>query len=156
MRIVLSHLSLNFLGGEERLCLSSIGALKKYGHHVTLFTVERTNWKIVQRVFGNVTRPDEEIFTTSLSIHDNFSKPFIPVFSYIDYLKKLIELLGSKKYDVIINTYGDVFTSIADISYIHFPIKATLDYYQIPAFTSPIKWQAYSQTYKILSPLIDN
>lgn len=156
MRIAISHLSLNFLGGEERLCLSSIDALKKKGHHVTLFTVEKTHWKIVQKVFGDTTMPDEEIFITSLPIHNKFSKPFIPIFSYLNYIKTLINLLSSKKYDVIINTYGDIFTSIADVSYVHFPLKATLDYYQIPAFTSPITWKAYSQTYKILSSFIDN
>lgn len=155
MHVALSHLSLNFLGGEERLCLSFIDALKKNGHYVTLLTIEKTSWKIIQRVFGDVTPPNEEKFITSLSLHDKFSKPIIPIFSYVNYLKRLIDLMGSRKYDVIINTYGDIFTSIADISYVHFPIKAIIDYNQIPAFSSLITWKAYSQAYKILSPIID-
>jgi glycosyltransferase involved in cell wall biosynthesis len=156
MRIAISHLSLNFLGGEERLCLSFIGALKRSGHHVTLCTIEKTNWEMVHKVFGNTIMPDEEIFMTTLPLHGAFSKAFVPLLSYLSYLKGLFKLNFKRNYDIIINTYGDIFNSIADIAYVHFPIIATLDYQQIPAFTSPIKWRICSQAYKFFNHFINN
>lgn len=157
MKIALSHLSLNFLGGEEKLCLSFIEALKSSNHHVTLFTVEKTNWKSVQKIFGKVTVPDEELFVASLPIHNNFSKMPMLMFSYASYLAGLVELnLKRKKYNIIINTYGDLFNSVADVTYVHFPIRATLNYSQIPVFASPFKWRIYSQLYRFLSLLTDH
>jgi len=148
VRIALTHLSLNFLGGEEYLCLSFIKALKRQGYHVTLFTLEKTNWEIIRRVFGDVTLPDAEACVPHFLIHNKFSNSITPLLSYLIYLKKLATLVYRRKYDIVINTYGDVFTSIADLSYVHFPIIATLDYSQIPAFTSPITWKAYSKAFK--------
>ncbi len=155
MHVAVAHLSVNFLGGEEKLCLSFVNALKKGGHNVTLFTVEKTDWKTIRQFFGDVAMPDKEIFMTSSPIHSKFSKDFVPMFSYVNYLRGLVKLVSQRKYDVVINTYGDMFTSIADLSYLHFPIEATFDYHQIPAFTSPFKWAAYLQVYKIFSFVID-
>jgi glycosyltransferase involved in cell wall biosynthesis len=156
MKVAISHLSLNFLGGEEKLCLSFIKALKLNGHKVTLFTVEKTDWRAMQRFFGKVLMPDKEIYLTFLPIHENFSKNSTVAFSYASYFAGLIKLNFVEEYNVVINTYGDVFNSIADISYVHFPIKATLEYHQIPAFTSPLKWKLYSKIYSISSLFADN
>lgn len=155
MHVALAHLSLNFLGGEEKLCLTFIDALKKSGHHVTLFTLERTDWNEVRSFFGDVTIPDKEIFTTSSPVHSMFLKTFVPIYSYVTYLRGLMELVSRREYNIVINTYGDMFTSIADLSYVHFPIKATFDYHQIPAFSSSQTWKAYLQTYEILSKFVD-
>jgi alpha-1,2-mannosyltransferase len=149
MKIVVCHLSLNFLGGEEKLCLSFIDALKRNKHNVTLFTLEKTDWKAVQKMFGNFTQPDVEVHMSSFLVYNKFSKLAIPLLSYLAYFKGLVALVSRGKYDVVINTYGDMFTSIADLSYVHFPITATLDYGQIPAFASPTLWKAYSQAFKI-------
>jgi len=143
------HLSLNFLGGEERLCLSFINALKKQGCHVTLFTLEKTDWRAVGKVFGEITLPDAEVNMSSLFIHGKFSSPIIPLLSYLAYFEGLMALVSRRKYDIVINTYGDMFTSIADLSYVHFPITATLNYGQIPAFTSSMTWKAYSEAFKV-------
>jgi glycosyltransferase involved in cell wall biosynthesis len=156
MEIALSHLSLNFLGGEEKLCLSFIEALKLNDHHVTLFTVEKTNWHSIQRFFGRITKPDEEIFVTPLAIHANFTKMSTLAFSYANYLAGLIRLGSRRRYDVVINTYGDLFNSIADIAYVHFPIRATMDYSQTPAFASSFKWKLYCQTYNLSNLLLDH
>ncbi len=155
MRVALAHLSLNFLGGEEKLCLSFIDALKKSGHRVTLFTLEKTDWEEIMKFFGDVGTPDEEIFVTSSPIHSMFSKAFIPFYSYVNYLRGLVKLVSRREHDIVINTYGDVFTSIADLSYVHFPIGATFDYRQIPAFSSQFKWATYSKVYKLLGFAIE-
>ena len=98
--IALSHLSLNFLGGEENLCLSFIEALKMSGHRVTLFTVEKTDWGSIREFFGNVMMPDEEIYTTSLTIHARFLETSTLAFAYTNYLARLIKLNSKGKYDL--------------------------------------------------------
>jgi alpha-1,2-mannosyltransferase len=151
--IAVAHLSLNFFGGEEKLCLSVIEALKLSNHRVTLFTVEKTDWASASRFFDCAMRPDAQVYPKSSMIRSGLTKTSALVFAYVKYLEGLISLRG--KYDLIINTYGDLVNSIADVSYVHFPIKATLDYSQIPVFMSPIKWTAYCQVYNLAALFVD-
>jgi len=156
MKIALSHLSLNFLGGEEKLCLSFIEALKLGGHKVTLFTVEKTDWNSIRKFFGNISMPDEEKYATSLAIHTRFSETPTLAFAYAKYLEGLTKLSYKRKYDLVINTYGDLINSIADLAYVHFPIRATLNYSQTPAFISPFKWKIYCKVYNLTTSILDN
>lgn len=156
MNIAISHLSLNFLGGEEKLCLSFVEALKLHSHRVTLFTVEKTDWDSIRRFFGKLMMPDEEIYVTPLTIHTRFLEIPTLVFAYVNYLAGLIKLSYEKKYDLVINTYGDLINSIADVTYVHFPIRATLDYSQTPAFVSALKWRIYCQAYNLTTSILDN
>jgi len=155
MNIALAHLTLNFLGGEENLCLSFIDALKRCGHRVTLFTVEKTDWDSVRQFFGNTTPPDEEIYATSSVMHDKFLKASTLMLAYTNFLVGLIRLNHNKRYDLIINNYGDLINSLADITYVHFPLRATLEYSQTPAFVSPIRWEAYCRVYNLAVALLD-
>ena len=156
MSVALSHLSLNFLGGEEKLCLSFIEALHSSGYQVALHTVEKTDWASVRRFFGKITKPDREVYTTSSAVHASFFKTPNLIMAYARYLGRLVKLASEEKYDVIINTYGDLINSIADVSYVHFPIIATVDYPQTPAFTSPFKWKAYCRIYSIAATFLDS
>lgn len=61
MNISIIHHSLNPRGGAERLCLTTIEALKEKGHEVCLGTFEKTNWNEVEESFKDVVRPDKEI-----------------------------------------------------------------------------------------------
>lgn len=155
MNVVLSHLTLNFLGGEEKLCLSIIKALKLNGNRVTLFTVEKTDWGSVRKFFGNFVKPNEEIYSAPLTISANLKTSTLAL-AYANYLAGLIKFTFKRKYDLVINTYGDLINSVADLSYVHFPLRATLDYSQTPVFTSLIKWKAYCQAYNLASLILDN
>jgi glycosyltransferase involved in cell wall biosynthesis len=155
MNIALSHLTLNFLGGEENLCLSFIDALKRGGHRVTLFTVEKTDWDLVRQFFGSITLPDEEICATSSIMHDKFLKTSTLMLAYANFLAGLIRLNRNKRYGLIINSYGDLINSVADLTYVHFPLRATLDYSQTPAFISPLRWQVYCRVYTLAASVLD-
>jgi alpha-1,2-mannosyltransferase len=155
MNIALSHLTLNFLGGEENLCLSFIDSLKRGGHRVTLFTVERTDWDLVRQFFGSITLPDEEIYATSSIMHDKFLKASTLMLAYADFLAGLIRLNRNKRYGLIINSYGDLINSVADLTYVHFPIRATVDYSQTPAFVSPLRWEVYCRVYTLAVSMLD-
>jgi len=151
--IAVAHLSLNFFGGEEKLCLSIIEALKLSGHRVTLFTVEKTDWVSASRFFNHVVKPDLQVYSESSMIRRGFTKTSALILAYAKYLVGLISL--RRKYGLVINSYGDLINSIADVSYVHFPIKATLDYSQIPVFVSPVKWKVYCQVYNLAASYVD-
>lgn len=50
MRIALVHDSLNPSGGAERLALAFAEVLKKAGHSVDLYVLERTLWERVEKL----------------------------------------------------------------------------------------------------------
>jgi len=155
VNVAVAHLSLNFLGGEERLCLSFIEALKLCNHRVTLFTIEQTDWASVREFFGDVAKPNKEVFSTALVKRMDLVRASTVGTAYANYLIGLTRLIRKRKYDLVINTYGDLVSSFADVAYVHFPIKATLDYSQIPAFVSPFKWTIYCQIYRLIASVID-
>ena len=110
--VVIIHNSLNALGGGERLALATIEALKETGWEVGLATVERTDWAKIASTWGRVVRPDREHILR------------IPLRGFTIYKRLLTGFLVpslKKKYDVVINTHGDVMLTDADITYMHFP-----------------------------------
>ncbi len=61
MWVCVVHTSLDPLGGGERLCLETIGALRERGYRVVLASIDRTNWSRVEKLWGRVPRPDREV-----------------------------------------------------------------------------------------------
>ncbi len=154
MRIAVAHHSLNIPGGAERLCLSVIEALKGRGHNVCLVSVEKTDWSIVRRNFGTVTLPDGEAYLTEIGISKHLSS--IPVASAY-FLAFVGQVLAkrSQRYDVTINTFGDIINSVADITYVHFPLRAAIEYSQVPAFSNKSMWKAIAPVYDMSVQALD-
>lgn len=152
MNVAVAHTTLNVLGGAEKLCLTTIEALKLANHEVTLVTVEKTNWKSVRKMFGDVVRPNHEVYFTTAKLSKRLSHWVIAAAVYII---ELLVIRSRRKYDLIINTYGDLFNSIADIVYVHFPWRATLKYSQIPPIANPEKWNIYLQLYNLVTSPLD-
>ncbi|ABN70046.1 glycosyl transferase, group 1 [Staphylothermus marinus F1] len=118
MRIAIVHHDLNFLGGGERLCLTTIEAFKECGWSVVLATLKQTDWSRISHIWGRVIKPDEEII---------FS---IPIKGFTIYKRLLSSFMFSmlrKDVDLIINTYGNPILTNADITYMHFPTFALWD-----------------------------
>jgi len=149
MKIAVIHHSLNPAGGAERLCLAAIEALKMHGHQVSLVTVERTNWAFLQNKFGQTTMPDKEIYVTSQLISQRLKS--IPVASayFMAYTMQLLLSRSKIKHDLTLNTFGDVINSVADITYIHFPLRAALEFSQVPAFTRTSAWRGLAPLYNL-------
>lgn len=145
MRIAVVHHSLNPAGGAERLCLAAIEALKTHGHQVSLVTVERTRWTLLENKFGQTIMPDKEIYITSQLLSQKLKSVPIALTYFLTYAMQLLLNRSKNKHDLTINTFGDVISSIADITYIHFPLTAALKFSQVPAFT-------YTSTWRLLSP----
>jgi glycosyltransferase involved in cell wall biosynthesis len=155
MKVAVAHHSLNISGGAERLCLAVIEALRSRGHDVTLITVEKTDWRVVKRNFGPVATPNSEQYMTRSRVSDNLSS--IPITSayFLTYIMQLFTSKSKRRHDLLINTFGDVINSIADITYVHFPLRAALELSQIPAFTSTSVWRAVAAPYSSFVSLLD-
>ena len=75
--------SLNFLGGAQRACLHTISALRKTNCKISLATVDKTDWFLVEKIFGSVSKPDEELYFFSRipeRLTGTFKKAFIAFF----------------------------------------------------------------------------
>jgi alpha-1,2-mannosyltransferase len=155
MRIAVAHHCLNFVGGAEKLCLSVIEALRNEGHFVSLVTVEKTDWDLIHRNFGQITQPDRELYLTPYRFSKNLSNAPKAMTYFLGYV---LELLNSKlkgKHDLIINTFGDFINSLCDLTYVHFPLKAAIEMSQIPAFANRSLWYATAPLYDCMSFALD-
>lgn len=155
MQIAVAHHTLNIPGGAERLCLAVVEALRNHGHDVTLITVEKTDWDKIQKNFGKILRPNKEEYMTESRLSNDLST--IPVASmyFMIYIMQLLTCKAKKKYDLTINTFGDVINSIADVTYVHFPLRAALELSQVPAFSNKSMWQAIAPFYGLAMSFVD-
>lgn len=155
MKIAVAHHSLNIPGGAERLCLSVIEALRSEGHDVSLITVEKTDWKLVRTNFGSVVLPNFENYVTSSRISGRLAS--VPVSSayFSIFMLQILAAKSRRNYHVVINTFGDAINSIADLTYVHFPLRAALNLSQIPAFSNKAIWQALAPFYSHAMSCVD-
>ena len=145
MRVLVLHHTLNSCGGGERVALHVIKALMENGHEVVLGTVEKTNWDKVRRLMGvDLPKIPEEY-----SITGEIRKFGI----YQRSLTALHVARFRKKFDLTINTHGDVMPLPVDITYLHFPVFALLaeepwKYYA--KYFKSVFWRAYFEPYRIM------
>ena len=155
VKIAVEHHSLNIPGGAERLCLITIEALRNRGHNVTLVSVERTDWNLVKKNFGSVTTPNHEAYVTKARLSRNLTRMPIASLYFLTYIAQLLAGKSGGKYDLTLNTFGDIINSIADLTYVHFPLRAAVSYSQIPAFSNRSMWQTVSPIYDAVTGTMD-
>jgi alpha-1,2-mannosyltransferase len=118
MKIVLTHTSLNSAGGGEVVCLALIRALRKQGYEVALVTVDKTDWGLLKKIFGEITFPNhEDYLVTNLPATSFHSIQSILLLSghFLEVVWKKL----SMKDGLLISTCGEKINSIADIVYIN-------------------------------------
>jgi glycosyltransferase involved in cell wall biosynthesis len=105
------HISLNSLGGSERLAVAVMQALSKMGIDFELTTFEKPNISKLEIAYGK----------SAASVMHKIKK--------VNILQSLEDPEITKRYDVIINTHGDMlpfflpwFTKNNAITYCHFPL----------------------------------
>ncbi|MFH0896538.1 MAG: glycosyltransferase [Candidatus Bathyarchaeota archaeon] len=116
-KVILLHPSLNAAGGGEQVALQFIRVFYRNEYEITLYTVEKTNWAILEDVFMNLQRPDKElyIFSKVPETHIQFidsmlmTLVFIALLLYVKYTRREIQ----------INTCGEKVNSISDIVYVN-------------------------------------
>ena len=121
--------------------METIKSLKESGYEVILATVEPTDWSRVERIIGEITKPDREVSLL------NFKMRMFGI-----YTRLLTGLLASKlrkRCDIVLNTHGDVLPIEADIVYMHYPTFALLKENPVNVkYSSSLFWRAYFIPYE--------
>lgn len=152
LSVTIIHPSLNRVGGAERVCLEVIKTLTEARYRTTLVTIERTEWHFVEERFGPQTRPSEEKYILEQLPKNNLAQIILMALSYIPML--LLLRIGSKD-RFIINTYGDLVESIADISYVNaIPVRIAHLFSQ-SGLPSSFMWHFAGQVYDFALRLVE-
>jgi glycosyltransferase involved in cell wall biosynthesis len=153
-RIAVIHSSLNLPGGAERLSITLMNALMKAGHRVTLITTDKTNWPLLQDRHGLTCPVDQEHFVhpTSFMTPSMTSKA---LWTLTTYLVKSPLVKAKTKYDITINTSGEVINVREDIAYVNaVPMRAAYLYPDVLPIQTPW-WRYGSQVYDLLLKPMD-
>lgn len=106
---------MNRAGGAERYCLEMLDTLGMNGYNVRLYTMDKTDWELIQRTHNLSVKPSEEEYLQS--------KPLEPdgVLSWIRTALAYTWLLirASEESDICINNYGEIMPFFAQVSVIH-------------------------------------
>lgn len=116
-QVILLHTSLNAAGGGERVTFQFIRALHGNKYEITLATVERTNWAMLEEVFSDLQRPEREIHIFNETPKTGFQL----IDSMITTLSFIILLLYIRftRNEFQINTCGEKVNSISDMIYVN-------------------------------------
>lgn len=153
MKVLIVHPSLNRGGGAEKVCLAAIKALMRQGYWVKLVTVERTDWRFLEERYGALCRPSEEAYILErMPIRGKISQA---VFTFSFFLAQLVYRRIKGEGDVVMNTYGDLVDSAADIAYINaLPVRIMHKYPEC-GFSSGLLWRVIVQAYSFCLMALD-
>jgi glycosyltransferase involved in cell wall biosynthesis len=137
MNVVVVHPSLNRGGGAEKVCLATIRTLIHNGYRVKLVTIDRTDWSFLEESFGVLDRPSEEVNVMErIPIRGRSSQG---IFTFLFFLGELVYQQIKNEDAAVVNTYGDLVDSVADVSYINaLPIRVVYKYPDYGFFSSVV------------------
>ena len=120
MKIALIHDSLNVLGGAEMLALGFAKALKELDHIAHLYTLEKTDWERVHRIFGYSSDVVDKEFVslpgrTFPTIYGGLANWFWRDVAGIYAIRQ-------HHYDLTIITKQIMLPVFSDVIYVHFPV----------------------------------
>ncbi len=118
MKIIIASPSLNLLGGAQRACLHAIAALRKTNCKVVLATVDKTDWTLVEAIFGDAPKPDEEmyLFPKMPEMPTVALKQALVALSYALYL---FAITAKNRAGLVINMGGELVDNLGDIVYVN-------------------------------------
>ena len=145
MKILICHHSFNSVGGGERVALHLLKLLQDLGHDVAVATSEPTDWNYVRKIIGIDVGPVKEY---------NLVPVRLRAFGiYQRFLTSLHVLRFREKFDIIINTHGDVMLLPVDITYLHFPVISYLKLGYLKPYFKYLKspfWLIYFTPYYLI------
>jgi len=121
---------LNRAGGAERYCLEMLDTLVKNGYKVRLYTIDQTDWEMIQRTHNLSTRARKEVYLQSNPLEPNGILSWIK--TALAYTWLLIQ--ATEESDICINNYGEIMPFFAQVSVVHsVPMSSiTGNHYNIP------------------------
>jgi len=152
-KIIIASPSLNLLGGAQRACLHAINALRKTKCKIVLATIDKTNWTLVEAIFGETAKPDDELYLLS-------RMPEMPVvalkqaFVALSYAFFLFAIAMKNKTSLVINMGGELAGGLGDIVYVN---AIPLQLMHLFPGTQPklgFQWKIYSRLYSVFLALL--
>lgn len=144
MKILVIHNSLNACGGGERVALHTIDKLQSENFDVSVGVVEKTDWEKVFNVVGIRLKrtPKEYYLVRELKLFGIYQR----------ILQSYQVLKLRRKFDLIINTHGDVLLLSADVTYMHFPTLLMIldNWAKYTKYGKSVFWRVYFEPYRIL------
>lgn len=142
MRAAVVHGTMNACGGGELLALAVIESLQELGFEVDLVVMEPTEWGRVWGILGRRVKPDRELplFPFRVKAFGIYAR----MLSYLRIARK------RERYDLIVNTHGDLTPMAADIVYMHFPTFAVI--HESPEDAKYVRspfWRVYFEPFRL-------
>jgi glycosyltransferase involved in cell wall biosynthesis len=154
-KIIIASPSLNLLGGAQRACLHAIRTLRKINCKLALLTIDKTDWALVEEIFGETEKPDEELYL--------FAKmPKMPAlalkqaFLAVSYALQLFWITMENKPSLVINMGGEIADNIGNIVYINaIPLRLM---HLFPGIQPEhgVEWKIYSRIYSMFLMFLGN
>jgi glycosyltransferase involved in cell wall biosynthesis len=148
MKIIIASPSLNLLGGAQRACLHAINALRRTNCKLGLATIDKTNWALVETIFGETSKPDEELYLFSRMPEMPrvvFKQAFIAFF----YALQLFRITMKNKTSLMINMGGELVDNFGNIVYVNaIPLRLM---HLFPGIQPKpgVQWKIYSRLYSM-------
>lgn len=153
MKIIIASPSLNLLGGAQRACLHVIKALKKTNCKLVLATIDKTNWTLVETIFGETSKPDEELYLFS-------RMPKMPTmalkqaFIALSYALHLFIITTKNKTNLVINMGGELVGNLGNIVYINAVPLRLMHLFPDTQPKPGFQWKIYSRLYSMFLILL--
>jgi glycosyltransferase involved in cell wall biosynthesis len=148
MKIIIASPSLNLLGGAQRACLHAINALRKTNYKIVLATIDKTDWALVEAIFGDASKPDEEMYLFS-------RMPEMPIvalkqaFVALSYALYLSAITAENRAGLVINMGGELVDNLGDVVYVN-AIPLRLTHFSRGIQPKPeIQWKVYSRLFSM-------
>ena len=124
------------------MALAVIESLQELGFEVDLVVMEPTDWRRVWGILGRRVKPDRELSLL----------PFkVKAFGIYARMLSLLRIARSRgKYELVVNTHGDLTPMAADIVYMHFPTFAVI--HESPEDAKYVKspfWRLYFEPFRL-------
>jgi glycosyltransferase involved in cell wall biosynthesis len=153
MKIIIASPSLNLLGGAQRACLHAINAIRRTDCELVLATIDKTNWALVETIFGETSKPDEELYL--------FSKmPRMPTmalkqaFIALSYALYLFAITLKIKNSFVINMGGEIADDLGDMVYVNAIPLRLMEFFPGIQPKPGVQWKIYSRLFSVLLTLL--
>jgi glycosyltransferase involved in cell wall biosynthesis len=148
MKIIIVIPSLSMLGGAQRVCLHTIKALRKTGCKIVLATIDKTDWTLVEKIYGEASKPDEKLYFFS-RMPEMPNLALKQAFVALSYVFLLFTITTRNKNDLVINMGGEIVDSLGDIVYINaIPLRLMHLFPEIQPKPGA-QWRIYSRLFSM-------
>jgi glycosyltransferase involved in cell wall biosynthesis len=148
MKIIIASPSLNLLGGAQRACLHAINALRKTNCKLVLATIDKTNWAVVETIFGETSKPDEELFLFS-RMPEMPALALKQAFVALSYALHLFIITMKNKASLVINMGGEIVDNLGDVVYVNAVPLRLMHLFPDIQPKPGIQWKVYSRLYSM-------